>query len=63
LARFVGASVYEVTTQRARHLQATEPKRADALAQIAENCPRTGSRSECSILKDLNAAAQLGSKD
>jgi hypothetical protein len=49
--------VYEVTMKRVQRARADQPKRAAALAQIAEKCRRKGSRAECAILRGLNGAA------
>lgn len=49
--------VHDLTLQRARQAQETEPKRAAALAQLVEKCPRVGTRADCPILAGLEVAA------
>lgn len=48
--------VYQATIQRVQQTQASEPNRAAALAQLAEKCPRLGSRAECPVIRHLKAA-------
>jgi len=48
--------VYDATMHRVREAEAHEPKRAAALAQLAETCPRKGRRVDCPILAALKNA-------
>lgn len=48
--------VYQATMQRVQQTEASEPQRAAALAQLAEKCPRMGTRVECPVIRHLKAA-------
>jgi MerR family mercuric resistance operon transcriptional regulator len=45
--------VYETTMRSMQRAMEHEPRRAKALAQLAEICPRVGSRGDCPIIASL----------
>ena len=48
--------VYDTTIHGAQSAVDREPARSAALRQIAEGCPRKGTRAQCPIIRGLQAA-------
>ena len=54
--------VFETTVGSAQAAMYREPQRAQALAQIAEICPRVGSRNDCPIVRSLTMPYGTGAQ-